>query len=172
MPKLKHTALITLCAFVLAIPVQAERPAFSLLGKENGNVREFFSWNKDNRFVIRIHVWGDISLSGIHYVPDNSTLLDVVGYAGGPTGLLAGSKITINRFSNTKDRKPEELEIQIDGKRMVSETKFRNYPVQDGDVIYLESPPKADNFMRNLAIISTVLGIISTSATLFILARQ
>lgn len=141
--------------------------------KDLGTVREYYSSNKDNRFLIRVHFWGDIGLSGIHYIPDDSTALDALSFAGGPVGQLGDTLLTIHRLAKGKDAKvSDSQEINIPGNALVSDPIYSNFHLQSGDVLYLESPPKADNFMRNLALVSSVLGVITAGATVYLLATK
>lgn len=145
-------------------------PGFSLLQKHPANVREFFSFNKDNRFVIRVHVWGDVPGSGIYYIPDNAKLLDVMGYAGGPMGVLKDSDVTIYRTA-ARDDKESRDPIEVSGSELLSDS-YRDMPLRDGDVIHWTVPPKVDHTMRTLTIISLVVGFISTTALVYMAVRN
>src|SRR5580704_1805588 len=89
-------ALLTLAAFGLSATIAEGAGLASGLTPDLGSVREFYSSNHENRMLIRVQFWGDIGLAGIHYIPDNTTVLDLVGYAGGPGGVLEKSTITVN----------------------------------------------------------------------------
>jgi hypothetical protein len=150
---------------------QEKTSPFSLLNPERGNVKEFYSSNRDNRLLVRIHMLGDTS-SGIYYVPDNSTLLDVFGYAGGQQGVFADTKMLIYRVTNNKNKRPEETETKVTGRDLLTEAALRNYRVQNGDVIFVDSPPKSDTLLRTLTIVSSILGIISGSAAIYFIATR
>ncbi len=177
----RSTSLFTLvlAAFLLTQPMAAfANEGYSLLDSQSGGDsgggahadREYYSSNKDNRFLIKVHLWGDIPLSGIHNVPDNTTLLDLIGYAGGPTGYLAESTITVTRVAKEKDSYPQS--VKVEGKELVSNNTYRNMPLKAGDVIYMEAPPKSDTLIRNLTIIGAVLGIITASAAVYLVAKK
>lgn len=158
---------LTLLAYCLA-STNARAMTASLLGAQTSNEREYFSSNKDNRFLVRVHVLGDVALSGVHHVPDNLSLLDLIGYAGGPNGSFADSIITLNRKA-TDSNVPEE--IRMDGQTLVQKVELRDLKVHDGDVVYMEAP-RTESFLRTLTIVSTILGIISTSATIYLITKK
>jgi hypothetical protein len=139
-----------------------------------GNVREFFSSNREKRFLIRVHVWGDVGLSGVYYVPDNTTLLDALGYAGGATGVLSKSEIALSRMVDRKDGKgasPPQT-VRIEGSELVERVDYRDMVLRNGDVIHLDSPQKTDNFMRTLSIISTGLGILTAVLGIYLVTKK
>jgi hypothetical protein len=179
---------LVLVAYFLGFPAASFAAGggnFSLLDTPGGGPdnyiahdREYFSTNRENRFLIKVHVWGDVWLSGIHNVPDNSTLLDVLGFAGGPTGYLADSNITVTRAGMDK-AKPKERErdpypqtVKFEAKELVTNSSYRNMPLKDGDVIYLEAPPKVDTLSRNLTIVATVFSILATAGAVYLIAKQ
>jgi hypothetical protein len=138
-----------------------------------GNVREFFSSNRDKRFLIRIHLWGDVGLAGVYYLPDNTTLLDALGYAGGGTGVLAKTEISLSRVVESKQDKAVRTEqtVKIGGDELIEKVDYRDMVLRNGDVIHLDSPPKTDHFMRALGIISTLLGITSTIIGVYLVTK-
>ncbi len=139
-----------------------------------GNVREFFSSNREKRFLIRVHVWGDVGLAGVYYIPDNTTLLDVLGYAGGATGVLQNTQISLSRVFETRDpkTKPTEQLVQLEGGELVRRVDYRDMTLRNGDVIHLDSPPKADTFMRTLSIVSTFLGILTAGIGIYLVTKK
>lgn len=162
-----RVALFVLCSYLLTLPTSAY--SLSLLNSDvQGNEREFFATNSENRFLLKVHVLGDVPLSGVHHVPENSSLLDVISYAGGPQGGLREATITLNRAST--DGK-ESVEVKMTGESLVRNGEFRNMPLTNGDVIYLDVP-KTDQTVRTLTIVSIVVGIVSTSATLYLLSTR
>lgn len=178
---------VTLSAYLVAMPaVSVAQGGYSLLdspssGGSDGQYgphvdREFFSTNKENRFLIKVHVWGDTGLAGIHHIPDNSTLLDVMGFAGGPTGYLDETTITLTRTVKEKDKdKNKETErdetFRMGGKELLANASYRNMPLANGDVIYLEAPPKVDQLTRNLTIVSTIFSILATAGAVYLIAK-
>jgi len=154
----------------------ARAAAVLITPKESGegNVREFFSSNRDKRFLIRVHVWGDVGLAGVYYIPDNTTLLDVLGYAGGATGVLKNTQISVSRIFESRDpkTKPTESLVQLEGEELVRRTDYRDMVLRNGDVIHLDSPPKSDNFIRTLSIVSTVLGILTAGIGIYLVTKK
>jgi hypothetical protein len=136
-----------------------------------GNVREYFSSNREKRFLIRIHIWGDVGLPGVYYLPDNTTLLDALGYAGGGTGVLKKTEIALSRLID-KGAKGKDQTVHIDGDELVERVDYRDMVLRNGDVIHLDSPPKVDNFVRTLSIVSTGLGIITAVIGVYLVTKR
>lgn len=139
-----------------------------------GNVREYFSSNREKRFLIRIHIWGDVGSAGVYYIPDNTTLLDAVGYAGGASGVLKDTEITVSRVFESKEGKSKASEqvVRLEGDELVQRLDYRDMVLRNGDVIHLDSPPKVDNFMRTLSVVSTVLGILTASIGIYLATKK
>ncbi len=133
-----------------------------------GNVREYYSSNWQNRFRIRIQLWGDVPLSGTHYVEDKATLLELLGYAGGTTGVLSKTDISVVRLTQNSAEKinirPDTIRIR--GTDLMS-GKFRDFQLAQGDMIYVDSTPKTDTFLRVLTVTSSILGIVASSIALY-----
>ncbi len=142
-----------------------------------GNVREFFSSNREKRFLIRVHIWGDVSAPGVYYLPDNATLLDALGYSGGSTGVLSKTEISLSRIYDTRESKDAKIAanqktVRIDGEELVEQVSYRDMVLRNGDVIHLDSPPKVDTFMRTLSIFSTFLGIITATISVYLVTKK
>lgn len=158
---------VLITAFLVSQPGLAADPSLSALTRE-GTAREYYGSNRDRRFLIRVHVWGDTPLSGILYVPDDASLLDVVGLAGGPTGSFESAVVTLTRAEPAKG---VSRELKVNGRELITDGKYRETKLGNGDVVYLESG-KSDAFLRTLTIASTVLTLISTAATLYLITKK
>lgn len=172
----RRTLVLSLIVCHLAA-VEAARAAPVLMTPREqgeGNVREYFSSNREKRFLIRIHLWGDVGLAGVYYIPDNTTLLDAIGYAGGTTGVLSKSLIALNRVFERKDVKvaANQQTVRLDGTELMERVDYRDMVLRNGDVIHIDSPPKADNFMRTLGIVSTGLSIITAVIGVYLVTKR
>ncbi len=164
-------SVVTICCY-LSVSITVYGAGVSLLPQGTGNVREFYSSNPENRLSVRVHVWGDVGGTGIYYVPDNTTILDLMGYAGGPAGVLPKADINLTRINAGPDRPTRPYQtIRFNAEELIRED-FRNLRVASGDVVYVEGVPKTDNLLRTLSIIGAVTGIISTSLTLYLILRK
>lgn len=137
--------------------------------QDEGNVREFFASNRQKRFLMKVHVWGDVPQAGVYYVPDNATLLDVLGYAGGPLGLISSSDVTLNRM----DAKSKVMESNtFPGADLVMRPELRKDLAREGDVVFVDSPERTDQTGRILQIISVTAGILAAGAAIYSTTRN
>lgn len=139
-----------------------------------GNVKEFFSSNRDKRFLVRIHIWGDVPAPGVYYLPDNTTLLDALGYAGGATGVLSKTEIALSRMIERKEKggSPQQQTVKLGGDELVDRPDYRDMVLRNGDVVHLDSPAKVDSFFRALTVTSTILGIVTAVLTIYLVTKK
>lgn len=159
--------LLRLCASIcsaalLAKPVAAQ----SLDGDKAVSAREYFSTNTRGRLLVGIQVWGNVALSGIHHVPDDTSLPMLLGLAGGPTGPLSRTTVTYYEASE----KAGTLR-QLKGADLYSPAAYRDFKLKSGDFVYVEVEPERDTLMRNLGIVSAVTGIVSAGLALYLVGQ-
>lgn len=152
-------ALINLLCVFLSYPIQA---APSLTGGT-----EHTAANPDGRFLIKVQLWGRAGGSGIHNVPDNMKLIDFVGHAGGITGNAAKTEILINRQASAK---PSQIKIQAD--ELLTNPAFANLKLAPHDVIQMNTETEGPDFWTVLGKFTTVLGVIATSASVYLLLKR
>lgn len=79
--------------------------------------QEDFSFQRDSRLLIEIHVWGEVNKPGLYRIPDGSTVLDAISAAGGPTQYAALSRVRLSRPADIKPRAQRiDLDRYIDGR--------------------------------------------------------
>lgn len=84
-----------------ASPVQAETSGSTIVAPNapQGRVSsEYFSSNPTQRLLVPVNIWGAVREPGIHYVPLNSTLTEVISSAGGPALDASVSDIKLQRL--------------------------------------------------------------------------
>lgn len=141
-------------------------------GEFRTSVREFYSSNRENRFLIKIHVWGDSPQTGIYYIPDNSTMMDIVGLTGGPMGIFERTVITVTPTQAAPSKKERPSIVKIEGREILDNAEFRTLPLHNGDVVHFDSPAKTDNLLRTLGIVSSILGVITAGASIYLITKK
>ena len=170
---MRRLASFFLAAYLVAIPrVHAAEgvavSGLSLLGDSASGSHEYYSSNKENRFLIRVMLLGEVGATGIHYVPDNTTLLDLVALAGGPQSYLDETKIAVHHApTKIQVQLPPPFEVRAD--ELITNPKYFSFPLANGDTITISGPPKADPFLKTLNLIGAVVGTISGLATIYFL---
>ena len=138
--------------------------ALAQMRDQQGGAREYFTTNAGRRLTVRVQVWGEVPLSGIHHVPDNTNLLDLISYAGGPKGSLDDATIVL--------RRPQASEsMTFTGEEFLQGDKARKVVVKAGDVVYVNID-RGDDFIENLTVVSTVTGVVSSLILTYLLVRD
>ena len=152
-------------------------------GIPSTTAREYYPTNTDGRFLIKVQLWGDAPLSGIHHVPDNSTLLDLLGFAGGPSGRLSNAKVFLKRRkysllegkteSDAGAHQPVQWQtLELDGTELLEKASVKNYALASGDIVYLEVEKERDTFVRDVTIVAAITGILSTILVSYFLIQD
>lgn len=153
---------LTLSAQDIKIGAQNDRFQY------NGGFYDF----SDPRFVnISVSIWGYVRFPGKYYVPENTKLLDLISYAGGPLPdaylddirLLrtTGDQTLFDKFNIESLMEDEELKVDIN----------KISRIRAGDLILVPGQPKY-YFRDYISIISTVTGTLISLATFLILLTK
>lgn len=135
-------------------------------GSTVSSAKEYFSANPDGRLTIAIQVWGGVSLAGIHHVPDTTTLGELVGITGGPTGgSLERTTIRLRRRGVDLDH---DTTIEFEGENFLVSRDGQDTPLHEGDVVYFDVEPTRDP----LVLTSTILGLITSVLLTIFLIRE
>ncbi len=162
-----------ICFLLVMSPVaKAQEESFSSSAIRS-SLREHYSSNRENRFLIKVQVWGDSPITGIFYLPDNATMMDLMGLTGGPSGSFDKTVISLTATQEASPvRKDKPSLLTIEGREMIDRPDYRSFPLQNGDIIHFNSPPKTDNFLRFLSVYGSILGTITASLSLFLILRS
>jgi len=123
---------------------------------------------------IEVNLWGEgaVKLPGKYRVPMNTTFLDLLSLAGGPTQTANLEDIRIYRRAKdtlTGKATVMRLNYQMISEEEVKENKFQNPILQSGDVIVLRQEREytfRENVSFILAITSSLVGITTLIITI------
>ena len=124
--------------------------------------QEEYGFQRDQRLLIEVHVWGEVTRPGLYRVPDGSTILDVISAAGGPTGFASLSRV---RLTHPPGAKPRSLKVNLD--QYVSGTNQSELPViKPGDMVTVPRNARffwkdAIQLLADIAIIVNVYYLLS-----------
>ncbi|OIQ18888.1 MAG: hypothetical protein BM556_06295 [Bacteriovorax sp. MedPE-SWde] len=128
--------------------------------KSYGSV--FFSPSVKGKVLIPVHFWGEVKKSGLHFVPVNTTFLNGLSMAGGPSSSAKLEKVKLTR----KDKETFKV-LRYD----ISEggnSKVYRETLQPGDSIFV---PK-DEYLENRAYYTGLIGVFATVLSSILLLRQ
>jgi hypothetical protein len=126
------------------------------------SAQEEYGFQRDQRLLIEVHVWGEVTRPGLYRVPDGSTILDVISAAGGPTGFAALGKV---RLTHPSGATPRSLKVNLD--QYVAGNNKNELPViKPGDMVNVPRNARffwkdAVQLLADIAIIVNVYYLLS-----------
>ncbi|EQC52808.1 SLBB domain-containing protein [Bacteriovorax sp. DB6_IX] len=130
------------------------------MNKSYGSV--FFSPSVKGKVLIPVHFWGEVKNSGLHFVPVNTTFLNGLSMAGGPSSTAKLDNVRLTR-KNADKFKVLRYDISDGGNTNVyAET------LQPGDSVFI---PK-DQYLENRAYYTGLIGVFATVLSSILLYRQ
>ena len=127
---MKKTVFIALCVCVV-IPLLDVRAQDSQLSLPQDRAAQYYLGSKDE-LLIPVNVWGFVQKPGQYLVPDNTDLITLLSYAGGPSENAKISHIRVIR----NDRKMGNVVYKVDVKKYIETGDDRLIPnLKPGDTI-------------------------------------
>ncbi len=118
-----------------------------------GGQSEFKNSNRNNRLLIEVNMLSGVIHKGIHQVPDNINLVDMVSLAGGPEDKADLSEVHIKRKAKSGF---STLSFNIE--KLVESPTAQYPPLMDGDVVFIERS-SIDTWVTALGVVGLTLGI-------------
>jgi polysaccharide export outer membrane protein len=122
----------------------------------------FFDFSDPNAVNMKISVWGYARYPGRYLIPVNSTILEALSYAGGPTDDALLEDVRVVR---TKPDSTQEI-IKFDYNQLLHEPSItkniKTIQLQPGDILLLPGEPRfyfKDYFSITLSIVSTLISM-------------
>ena len=114
----------------------------SNLGGRTQSQGGLFDYSDPAGFNIKVQLWGYVKYPGYYVVPDNSTLNDILSYAGGP--ILDAMMDDIRIYRKTETGNEELLKYNLDdllwGDSLASNILFPK--LKAGDVVLVPGEPR------------------------------
>lgn len=119
---------------------------------------------------MELNLWGYVKYPGRYRIPINTTFMDLISYAGGPTDESNLEEIRIIRDANNQNKKPSVIKLNYED--ILWEDKISTQPkmnpvLQPGDVIVIMKE-KRYTFKEELSIYIPVLTSLISIATFII----
>jgi hypothetical protein len=121
----------------------------------------------DPRYVnIMVNIWGYVRFPGKYYVPEQSKLIDLISYAGGPTPDAFLDDIRLYRTDENGKTIFQKFNIEQLMYGKVKDPNLENIPkLKAGDIVMIPGEPKL--YFRDYT--SIITSLISVSVSLIIL---
>ncbi len=128
--------------------------------KTSGSV--FYSPTAKGRVLIPIHFWGEVSRSGLHYIPVDTGLIKGLSLAGGPKSSAKLDSIKITRKASNSVK-----ELSFDLSQGGSADAY-NFKLRSGDTVFVEK----NYFYENRAYYTSLIGVITTLVSSLVIFSQ
>ena len=131
-----------------------------------------FNYGEKDKVNIEVSLWGYVKYPGKYIIPQGSTLVDLVSYAGGPTVDAKLDNIRLFRPKNDSLNITEDEMIKIDYNDIfwldkVTFKKNRNIIMKPGDILVFPGEPRLF-FKDNISIILSVASVLISLAILVV----
>lgn len=130
------------------------------ISKTSGSV--YYSPTAKGRVLIPIHFWGEVSKSGLHYIPVDTNLIKGLSLAGGPK---SSAKLDTVKISRKTPSKIEELKFDLSEGGNVGAYNFK---LKSGDTVFVEK----DHYYENRAYYTSLIGVITTLLSSMVIFSQ
>ncbi len=136
--------------------------------KETSAHSEYFNANRDKRLMVKVSLLSGVPKPGIHYIPDDTNLLDMLSMAGGILSYAKEDEIMLQRTSKTNSQ------LVAYDLHVMMKTERNKIPILlDNDIIYIpEKPSLRGDIMQNLAFYSVILAAITGTVAIINLATS
>lgn len=136
----------------------------------NSQTGGFFNYGEKDKINIEVSIWGFVRYPGKFVIPQGSTLVDLISYAGGPTVDAKLENIRLFRPKNDTLNISEDEMIVLDyndifWSEKVSLKKNRNILLKPGDILVFPGEPRLF-FKDNLSIILSIGSVLISLAIL------
>lgn len=130
------------------------------LSKATGAV--YYSTTNKNKPLMPVHMWGEVSRSGLHYIPVDTKLVKGLSFAGGGTGTADLDNVSVTRIENGKAIR-KEFDLSEGGS-----LEAHQFVLEPGDTVFI----KEDTYYANRAYYTSLIGVaVSIVSSILIIKR-
>lgn len=139
----------------LVLPTEVES-----LPKKSGSI--YYSKAVKNKVLIPTNFWGEVENSGLHFIPQGTSLIKGLSLAGGPTGDADISEIQVTQNSNPK------FSIKKFNLNGGGDLAAHRYELQPGDVIFV----KKERYYEDRTYYTSLISVAATLLSGILLYRE
>ncbi|MGB0454801.1 MAG: polysaccharide biosynthesis/export family protein [Bacteriovoracaceae bacterium] len=139
----------------LALPSEVDN-----IGKSAGAV--YYSPSVKGKVLIPVNIWGEVRNSGLHFIPVDTTLIQGLSLAGGPTNKANLERVKLSRRTKIGGE-TRKFDLREGGDDEVARLALR-----PGDTIFVEK----SNFLEDRNYYTSLFGVIATVLSSILLYRE
>ena len=133
----KLVLLVTIVQFSFGAQAANNLSSFSTMLKDAKFAAsagsEYISGAQPGAVLMKVNLWGAVRKPGIHHVPSNTDLIELISFAGGPTPVALLDDVIIKRDTG-KSRK----RISVDVEQIIKGSSNHNILLEPNDIIVIE----------------------------------
>ncbi len=129
--------------------------------KSYGSV--FFSPSVKDTVLIPVHFWGEVKKSGLHFLPVNTTVVNGLSIAGGPSASASLEDVKLTRKSDEGRLKVIQYNLSEGGNENVYTETFK-----PGDSVFIGK----SHYYENRAYYTSLIGVIATILSSVLVIQQ
>lgn len=141
---------------VLALPSEVKG-----IGKGSGAI--FYSPSIKGKILIPVSIWGEVKKSGLHFLPIETSLVQGISLAGGPTNAANLKTVKISRTNSAGAIESQKYDLRYGGGQEAS-LKI----LKPGDTVFIEK----STFSEDRAYYTSLFGVVATILSTILIYRQ
>ncbi len=122
------------------------------LGKSSGSI--YYSKSVKDKALIPTNFWGEISRSGLHFIPQGTSLVQGLSLAGGPTSTAKLHSVAVTRKINNS----QQIEKFVFDLEEGGDLTAHDFELRPGDIVFVEK----SHFYENRAYYTSLIGVLAT----------
>ncbi len=138
----------------LVLPTEVES-----LPKKSGSI--YYSKAVKNKVLVPTNFWGEVENSGLHFIPQGTSLIKGLSLAGGPTG-----DANIEDIQVTQSASKELKTIKFDLTK--NDIEAHRYTLQAGDVVFV----KKERYYEDRTYYTSLISVAATLLSGVLLYRE
>ena len=139
----------------LALPSEVKN-----IGKSGGSI--YYSPSIKGKILIPVNIWGEVRKSGLHFLPLDTTLVQGISLAGGPSNNANLEKVKLSRRDKFKILS-ESFDLREGGS---DEAALKI--LKPGDTVFVEK----SNYNEDRAYYTSLFGVVATILSSILLYRE
>jgi hypothetical protein len=131
------------------------------INKQSGAI--YYNNSVKNKVLIPAHIWGEVNRPGLHFVPNDTTLIKGLSMAGGPSGSAKLTEVSLSRNTNDGQVKQYVFDLKTGG-----ELDAHLFKIEPGDSIFI----KRDHFLEDRNYYTSWIGIVISIISTIVLLQK
>ena len=131
------------------------------IGKKSGAI--YYNPSVKGKVLIPVHFWGEVKNTGLHFMPQETTLIDGISLAGGPTA--TGKLDNVKLVKKASDGKIDTMEFDLS---KGGDQNAYLHKLAPSDTVFIEK----STFYEDRTYYTSLIGVAATILSSILLLRE